>query len=711
MFKVRSVAVWTFICSASPVLLGAGETTSILAESLLKSVTQDHARQVLEPHLESLKTLNSQVFDLAVKRNWWNLSKDIVARSHAQNVDLSVPVRKAVQNMKEEADELVRLLNPKYGIAHKVSPAFQWAQNLTCVFLTVKYTVRWNAPGALELANASVNISGHLFSLRGSGKHSSNKYIYSLNLSLFDYIDSTSSSWSFAASAKAGVTLRKKWPRVWPRLLSMKGLKVGDMRPDLDMQGKMASGAPSVLHSPVTCAVSEKNFYCLPTDSCRTAADCSDCPGKTIPDPKANLCAGVPTQKALLEFTDADMDPYELGGSIKIKGADGDLDVDSYVVYFGVDAITKLKLADGSDHIIGETKPAHGNSSIVFVQMNTRLPEGATHFLVYSSNEHGEHGIPGDTLITDAANPLAQPQGVSFLDVDSAKGVIGGTVEIESAEDETGNKIDHYSLHWGRSPTKKLPGASNQLASSVSKSHVITAQTIPAGAKYILAYSKNSFGEHPVPASLRIIDNAKPCANATDSDCVGAVYVTASASEITISLSPAEHEDSSEFQYALYWGKRSCSSVTPSCMWRQTGSCTSTGPREPKQDQICGDKIPKGSSGFCDYDGDEQLGDDEPGYACNELPDPASCSTISKEKVMKGASLIKNLSPTLAGDPLVLKRSHPESSVPEGTTHILVFPRNTMGESDYCVSTSFANDIDSPRSTPLESTQKTGTGE
>ena len=34
--------------------------------------------------------------------------------------------------------------------AFKVAPAFQWAQNDTCIFLNVKFTVRWNAPGALE---------------------------------------------------------------------------------------------------------------------------------------------------------------------------------------------------------------------------------------------------------------------------------------------------------------------------------------------------------------------------------------------------------------------------------------------------------------------------------------------------------------------------------------------------------------------------------
>ena len=72
----------------------------------------------------ALKSLDSRVMGIAMQRNWWNLARVIVANSHAQQVDLSIPVRKAAQNMKDEADELVRLLNPKYGIPQKVSTWF-----------------------------------------------------------------------------------------------------------------------------------------------------------------------------------------------------------------------------------------------------------------------------------------------------------------------------------------------------------------------------------------------------------------------------------------------------------------------------------------------------------------------------------------------------------------------------------------------------------
>merc|ERR1719428_2502067 len=159
--------------------------------------------------------MDSKVVEKVVLRQWWALSRDIVAKSHTQQVDLSFVVRKAVRSLKDEADELLRTLNPKYGMAQQVAPAFQWAQNDTSIFLTIKYTVRWNAPGALEATDINVLMAGNSFNFTGLGKHSNNKYKYVLGLSLFDVIMPTTSNWNTASVGKLSVTLKKKWARKW----------------------------------------------------------------------------------------------------------------------------------------------------------------------------------------------------------------------------------------------------------------------------------------------------------------------------------------------------------------------------------------------------------------------------------------------------------------------------------------------------------------
>jgi hypothetical protein len=379
---------------------------SKLVAALDAAASEEEARTLLTPHMTNLKALETPAVEKVVLKQWWGLARDLVSKSHEQKVDLSFAVRKSVRTLKDEADELLRTLNPKYGLAQQVSPAFQWAQNDTCIFLTIKYTVRWNAPGALEVTEPSVNMTANLFNFSGLGKHSNNKYRYFLSVTLFDMIDSDLSTWSAASVGKLSVTLRKRWARKWPRLLGDKKTKIGNMHVWMEMQEKLdstLSGMSSASNSPVTCMNSGK-LYCIATDTCKKTDSCSQCPGKAEPDEIVGMCAGKPSEKATLSFTDADMDEGQLGGEVKVLKAKNDFDVDTYAVFWGKSESSKLESEQGQEMLIGEANSI-GSDVDVRIPQNTRLPDGATHLLVFSRNAYGEYSNPGSLLIRDAAPP------------------------------------------------------------------------------------------------------------------------------------------------------------------------------------------------------------------------------------------------------------------------------------------------------------------
>jgi len=68
-------------------------------------------------------------------------------------------------------------------------------------------------------------------------------------------------------------------------------------------------------------------------------------------------------------------------------------------------------------------------------------------------------------------------------------------------------------------------------------------------------------------------------------------------------------------------------SISEACRWRQTGGCEPTGPREEHNDKKCSEKIAKGSSGFCDCDGDGQKQEAELGYSCKD-DGPGTCTKV-----------------------------------------------------------------------------------
>mmetsp|Transcript_35325 Transcript_35325/g.77215 ORF Transcript_35325/g.77215 Transcript_35325/m.77215 type:complete len:643 (-) Transcript_35325:308-2236(-) len=569
-----SCAVLCSVAFAWAAAAAASAESIALLEALDDALVEEDARKVLAPHMDELRKLDPTVVERVVMRQWWQLARDLVANSHTQQVDLSFAVRKAVRQLKDEADELLRTLNPKYGLAQQVTPAFQWAQNDSCIFLTIKYTVRWNAPGALEVTEPSVIFNNNTFNFTGLGKHSNNKYKYSLSLTLFDHISSEASTWSAASVGKLSVTLRKRWARKWPRLLLGKKTKIGNMHVWMEMQEKLngaLSGMTSVSNSPATCATHEK-LYCFATDSCKKAANCSQCPGKTIPTPEENICSGVPSEKASLSFKDLDMDANQIGGDVTITKAKNDFDITSYSVYFGKD--DREKLVINSQPLLIQEIESTGHNLTVYIATNTAIPEGATHLLVFSNNEHGEYASPGSVFITDAILPKDKPQRIDFYDEDGDKGLIGGTVTVGPAGDET--QVENYLIAWGKSPTRKIAGGSAVIRSVAKKSngkdvtHYITKQTkIPDGATHLLAYAKNTHGENPSPVAVKIIDNVKPCAIKDADDCVKGITMTADQDpdelqiQATIAVSKASDEATVE-QYVVYWGRGKCSDENPS---------------------------------------------------------------------------------------------------------------------------------------------------
>lgn len=535
------------------------ELKAQLIGALDAALSEEDATKIVEPYLGNLKVLDAQVVEKVVLRQWWTLSRSLVAKSHEQKVDLSFAVRKAVRALKDEADELLRTLNPKYGQAQQVAPAFQWAQNDTCIFLTVKFTVRWNAPGALEVSEPVVHMLANSFNFTGLGKHSNNKYRYHLSLAFFDNINPVASEWSTASVGKLSVTLRKKWARKWPRLLGNKKTKIQNMHIWMEQQDRMDSalgGMSTVSSSPVTCGAAEK-MYCLATDTCKKAANCSQCPGKTIPMESENICTGMPTEKASVSFKDADMDEHELGGHISITKARNEFDIDHYAVYWGKDDRFKLEPADGKSALIGEAAPT-GSDNELTLKQNTKLPEQATHILVFSKNAHGEYPTPGSVVVRDAYLPREKPKSIRFEDEDGDKGEVGGTVTVERAADEA--TINEYALHWGKSGTRKIASASfirdipKETSSEGTSTYYISRSTkIPSGATHLLVFSKNEHGDHHSPASLKVVDRLKPCLAATDDDCP--VGVTVKAEAFTIQRAK---DESTVSTYVLYFGSKPC---------------------------------------------------------------------------------------------------------------------------------------------------------
>jgi hypothetical protein len=288
----------------------------------------------------------------------------------------------------------------------------------------------------------------------------------------------------------------------------------------------------------------------------------------------------MPGEKASISYSDSDMDELELGGELKITKARHEFDIDHYMVYFGKDDRNKLESADGKPLLIGQVEPT-GSDTQLKLPMNTALPDGATHILIFSKNEYGEYAIPGSALITDAVLPRSKPEFITFEDEDGELGEVSGTVTIGKAADES--RVNDYALHWGRSATRKLHSAAATAASFIrdvpkqsdgpkgqkwgdsgNPMHYIARSTkIPDGATYLIAYTKNEHGEFHQGVSVKIVDHTKPCREEGAGDCPVGVRVEKiteeSDNQARVHVVGAP-EEASVSHYSIYWGRSDCGS-------------------------------------------------------------------------------------------------------------------------------------------------------
>jgi len=451
----------------------------------------------------------------------------------------------------------------------------------------------------------------------------------------------TQSVWSAASVGKLSATLRKKWPRKWPRLLANKKMKIKNMHVWMESQARLDSDLGSMStasNSPVTCGMSEK-LYCLASDTCKKmdngAAGCESCPGKTLADFEQHVCAGMPTEKATISFKDSDMDEHQIGGEVKITKARNEFDIDHYSLYWGKDERTKMIVEEGQTALIGEVEPT-GHDTAYNLRSNVKPPVEATHILAFSKNKYGEYATPGYTVVRDAVLPRDKAKNIIFEDEDGDNGEVSGMVTIGKAADEA--LIDDYSLHWGRSSNRKISSSSSihempkKDAGDVMTHYIARSTKVPATATHLLVFTKNEHGEMTTATSTRINDRAKPCDKADAPACVTSVVASKDRdpdrNQVMTSIAigrAAEEKDVTH--YAMYWGRQNCS------------------------------------------DGG-QMG--------------------AKNGHIRDVPIESPLMEDIAAD----------THLPEGTTHILVFSKNKLGESEFCKDVPFEDNFNSDLDQP-----------
>lgn len=197
--------------------------------------------------------LSSGVIEKGVAEGWLNLMDDLVRRSSAKDGTVVARIlRTSLLGIQHQIATLLRVLDTVESVEKtpdvvrttaapeiiRVSPAFQWAESDTHIYLQVKLSYRWSSPGALSVQQENVTLTPTHVAFSGIGRHSTVQKYYALDLPLFSTIVPEESDWTWGSVGKLSITLKKEAFGRWPRLLNST-LKVSNMHVWLEMEDKL----------------------------------------------------------------------------------------------------------------------------------------------------------------------------------------------------------------------------------------------------------------------------------------------------------------------------------------------------------------------------------------------------------------------------------------------------------------------------------------
>ncbi len=226
----------------------------------------------------------------------------------------------------------------------------------------------------------------------------------------------------------------------------------------------------------------------------------------------SGLPGHIPDKLALsISFEDIDPDEHQCQGTVTIQSASDLSNVTHYVLYWAKERFTKVDSAQALAEI-----PVSGIQVTYDLPENTDLPSDATRLMAVSKNEAGEMAMGTSVAVKDLVKiPANAPAALTFTDTDSSYKLIGGTVTITKAANET--DVKRYLIYWGTDSTTKLALWANTPVLSITATGsdvtgtITTGTPIPDTATYLLSFSENSGGEMTTGAAVAIRD-LKPTA-------------------------------------------------------------------------------------------------------------------------------------------------------------------------------------------------------
>ena len=200
-------------------LLISQTKSNLCEEYISNSQNETDLINKIETNFEKIKNTSLNCMESLLRTSNYKTLETYVKLLNSNGIRFRENLSNTINSLQKKLEEIMNKYKFNENDYQIVSPAFQWAQSLSTIFIEVKFAHRHDSPGCIEINNLNIDINSNNIRLIAYCISTDIPIKFDLNLNcLFDF-DKEKSSFSSGSVGRYQLTLKKKEVKYWERLL------------------------------------------------------------------------------------------------------------------------------------------------------------------------------------------------------------------------------------------------------------------------------------------------------------------------------------------------------------------------------------------------------------------------------------------------------------------------------------------------------------
>ena len=173
----------------------------------------------IKKYFKQMKDDSSYCIEYLLKTSNYIALETYVTKLNDEGIKFRETLSNSINSIEKELNEIYNKYKYKKEEYQKVIPAVQWAQNMSHIFLEVKFSHRHDSPGCLEVNDLNINITNNSLLLNAECILGDIPIKFELDFNCLNEFDKNMSQYKPGSVGRYQLFIKKKENKYWERLL------------------------------------------------------------------------------------------------------------------------------------------------------------------------------------------------------------------------------------------------------------------------------------------------------------------------------------------------------------------------------------------------------------------------------------------------------------------------------------------------------------